>query len=211
MNLKPFEIPESYQSYLTKFESDPKDAISKLEAHIEKRNTGAVGYFFLAWLFLKNEQKQEALDAALQAKIRAPGSDFFERLHYYISHPRAFEAWQPTSAKKAIANEIEGETSHPIHNLDSLINKLSDVESKRIKLKENQEDDQDLSEKSSDVDDIVTETLAVIHEKQNNYLAAISTYRRLIESHPKRKKHYEKEIERIERLKSKKSDDSDSV
>jgi tetratricopeptide (TPR) repeat protein len=208
MNLKPFEIPESYQSYLTKFETDPKEAISRLEAHIEKRNTGAVGYFFLAWLFLKNQQKQEALNAALQAKIRAPGSDFFERLHYYISHPRAFDAWQPTPLKRVTPKEVEDEATHPIQNLDSLINKLSDAENKRIKLKENEEDDQDLSEKSSDVDDIVTETLAVIHEKQSNYIAAIATYKKLIKSHPKRSDHYEKEIRRIQRLKTKKTNDS---
>jgi tetratricopeptide (TPR) repeat protein len=206
--LKPFEIPESYQSYLTKFETDPKEAISRLEAHIEKRNTGAVGYFFLAWLYLKNEQKQEALDAALQAKIRAPGSDFFERLHYYISHPKAFDAWQPTPVNRTgLHREREDEPSHPIHNLDSLINKLSDAENSRIKLKEKEEEGQDLSEKSSDVDDIVTETLAVIHEKQKNFLAAIDTYKKLIKNHPKRQDHYKKEIKRIQKLKEDHSED----
>jgi len=208
MEIKPFEIPESYQSYLTKFESSPDEAISRLEAHIEKRNTGAVGYFFLAWLLLKNEQKQEALDAALQAKIRAPGSDFFERLHYFISHPQAFDAWQPAPSKRVTRKEDESETSHPIQNLDSLINKLSDAENKRIKLKESEKDDQDLSEKSADVDDIVTETLAVIHEKQKNYLGAIATYKKLIKSHPKRSDHYKKEIKRIQNLKTKQSNDS---
>lgn len=208
MELEPFEIPDSYQSYLTTFESNPTEAITKLEAHIEKRNTGAVGYFFLAWLFLKNQQKEEALDAALQAKIRAPGSEFFDRLHYYISHPQAFEAWQPTSFKKNPPVDSEDTASHPIHDIDSLINKLSDTENKRIKLKESQENDEDLSENSSDVDDIVTETLAVIHEKQKNYLAAISTYKKLIKSHPKRENHYQKEIKRIQHLKSNSTDDT---
>jgi len=202
MDLKPFEIPESYQSYLTKFESDPEEAISRLTTHIEKRSTGAVGYFFLAWLLLKNNQKQEALDAALQAKMRAPGSDFFERLHYFVSHPSAFDAWQPAGTKKYIQKESEGETSHPIKDLDSLIHKLSDAENKRIKLKESEQEDQDLSENSSDVDDIVTETLAVIHEKQKNYLAAIATYKKLIKSHPKRTDHYNKEINRLQKIKT---------
>jgi len=202
MDLKPFEIPESYQSYLTKFESDPEEAISRLTTHIEKRSTGAVGYFFLAWLLLKNNQKQEALDAALQAKMRAPGSDFFERLHYFVSHPSAFDAWQPAATKKYIQKESEGETSHPIKDLDSLIHKLSDAENKRIKLKESEQEDQDLSENSSDVDDIVTETLAVIHEKQKNYLAAIATYKKLIKSHPKRTDHYNKEINRLQKIKT---------
>lgn len=206
MDIKPFEIPESYQSYLAKFETNPDEAISRLEAHIEKRNTGAVGYFFLAWLLLKNEQKQDALDAALQAKIRAPGSDFFERLHYYISHPQAFDAWQPGPPKQVTQNVNMSETSHPIQNLDSLINKLSETENKRIKLNESEQEDQDLSEKSSDVDDIVTETLAVIHEKQKNYLAAIATYKKLIKSHPKRTDHYKKEIKRLQKLKKQHSD-----
>lgn len=208
MDLKPFEIPESYQSYLTKFESDPEEAISRLTTHIEKRSTGAVGYFFLAWLLLKNNQKQEALDAALQAKMRAPGSDFFERLHYFVSHPSAFDAWQPAAPKKYTQKESEGETSHPIKDLDSLIHKLSEAENKRIKLKESEQEDQDLSENSSDVDDIVTETLAVIHEKQKNYLAAIATYKKLIKSHPKRTDHYNKEINRLQKIKTQQAGNS---
>lgn len=208
MDLKTFEIPESYHSYLTKFESDPVEAIDRLENHIEKRNTGAVGYFFLSWLLWKNGQKDEALEAALQAKIRAPGSDFFERLHYYISHPRAFEAWQPSPNKKSVRESGEDELTHPIHNLDSLINKLTDAENKRIKLKQDDEEDPDLSVKSSDVDDIVTETLAVIHEKQGNYLAAISTYKKLMKNHPKRSDHYNKEINRIERIREQQSGDN---
>ncbi len=208
MDLKPYEIPESYKSYLAKFEKNPAEAISRLEGHIEKRNTGAVGYFFLAWLLLKNDQKQEALNAALQAKIRAPGSNFFEKLHYFISHPQTFDAWQPNPQKKYPQKERENEISRPIQNLDSLINKLSKAENKRIKLKESEQKDHDLSEKSSEVDDIVTETLAIIHEKQKNYIAAITTYKKLIKSHPKKSDHYNKEIERLKKLKNQQADDS---
>lgn len=63
-----------------------------------------------------------------------------------------------------------------------------------------EDDKRDLSEKSTDVDDIVTETLAVIHEKQSNYPAAIQTYERLKEANPSKEEYYSKQIKRLSGL-----------
>ncbi len=201
MELESYQIPQSYQSYLETFETDPQHAISRLEARVEKRNAGAIGYFFLAWLYYKNNDQEKALEAAWQAKVRAPGSRFMERLHYFLAHPHAFDAWEPKKNRKEFRRDIRHfEPSHTIHDLDSLITKLSSLESKRIKL-DNADDESnqdDLSEKSSDVDDIVTETLAVIHEKQNNLESAISTYRRLIQINPSKEEHFQKQIDRLQ-------------
>lgn len=197
MELESYQIPTSYQGYLETFEKDPELAIERLENHVEKRNTGAVGYFFLAWLYLKNQQLDKAQEAALQAKILAPGSRFFENLHYFIAHPQHFDAWKPPQKRITFKRDLSSETSHPIHNLDSLISKLASAESKRIKINPEGEPESDLSERSSNVDDIVTETLAVIHEKQGNYSAAISTYKKLKEMNPHREEHYDKTIKRL--------------
>lgn len=199
MELQPNQIPKSYQSYLETFEENPEAAIERLKNRVEKRNAGAVGYFFLAWLYLKNGDKENALEASIQAKIMAPGSRLMSRLHYYISHPRSFDAWEPTKRRTSFNRDQHSyDHSHPIHDLDGLISKLSSVESKRIKPNmDAEEDKRDLSEKSSDVDDIVTETLAVIHEKQKNYPAAITTYERLKNVNESKSDYFDEQIARL--------------
>lgn len=201
MELQPYQIPKSYQSYLETFDQDPETAIVRLKNHVEKRNAGAVGYFFLAWLYLKNGDKEKALESSIQAKIMAPGSRLMCRLHYYISHPQSFNAWEPTKNRKSFKrNHHSFDHSHPIQDLDGLIAKLSSVESRRIKPGiEADEDKRDLSENSSDVDDIVTETLAVIHEKQKNYPAAISTYERLKNVNESKSEYFNEQISRLKK------------
>lgn len=198
MELETYQIPESYQSYLETFQTDPEHAIQRLKTRIEKRNPGAIGYFFLAWLYFKNNDRENALEAAWHAKVRAPGSRFMERLHYYITHPHAFDAWEPKKTRREFRREVHHyDQSHHIENLDSLITKLSSVESSRFKPDLSDHEQKDLSKKSSDVDDIVTETLAIIHEKQENLELAINTYQRLIKANPLKEDHYQSQIERL--------------
>lgn len=194
--------PTSFQIYLDQFETDPDKTIKKLEQHVIKRNTGAVGYFYLAWLCHKKGDRKKAIEHAWTAKVCAPGSPLMERLHYFLSHPDSFDAWKPDQKNKYYKKEYNsGDRSHPISDLDSLINKLSAVESKRIKLSE--EDlkngvDEDLSKHSTEVDDIVTETLAGIHEKQKNFKAAIETYKQLRKSNPAKREHFDEQIFRLQ-------------
>ncbi|TVR16010.1 MAG: hypothetical protein EA391_09030 [Balneolaceae bacterium] len=212
MKLEYYQIPESYQSYLEKFETNPKEAIERLQVRVEKRNAGAIGYFFLAWLHYQNSDKENAIEAAWQAKVRAPGSKFMERLHYFLSHPKSFDAWVPEKKQAEFKRSIySAEQAHPISDLDSLITKLSSVERKRIHPSEMEDDKRDLSEKSADVDDIVTETLAVIHEKQSNYSAAIQTYERLKEANPSKEEYYSKQIKRLSDLLGNKDSDDDII
>lgn len=204
--------PASFQIYLDQFESDPDKTIEKLEQHVVKRNTGAVGYFYLAWLCHKNGNRTKAIEHAWTAKVYAPGSPLMERLHYFLSHPNSFDAWKPDQKVKHFKKEYNtGDRSHPISDLDSLINKLSAVESKRIKLSEEdlkKDVDEDLSKYSTEVDDIVTETLAGIHEKQKNFKAAIETYKQLRKSNPAKREHFDEQIFRLQQLiaESKKKD-----
>lgn len=195
MQLEVHQIPKSFQGYIDQFETDPDNAITRLENHITKRNTGAVGYFFLAWLCHRNGENKKAIRTALHAKMLAPGSKLMERLHYLLAHPRSFNAWEPQPIQKHFRRENHDfDTAHPIQDLDMLIARLSSVDRKRIKPEMSDEDFQDLSEQSSQVDDIVTETLAVIYEKQNNYLSAIDTYKKLRSINTSKKDHYDEQI-----------------
>ncbi len=202
MELESYQIPESYKSYIEKFETDPEDAINRLKNHVEKRSAGAIGYFFLAWLYLKNGDRDRAIDAAWHAKVRAPGSRFIERLHYFISHPKSFEAWVPEKNhmdQKRIIEEFD--RPHPISDLDSLITRLASIETRRLQpVLTDESDHPDLSKESENIDDIVTETLAVILEKQKNYPAAISAYHRLKEKNSSRAAHFEEQISRLKQL-----------
>ncbi|MEX0648707.1 MAG: hypothetical protein WEA56_14415 [Balneolaceae bacterium] len=200
MKLEPYLIPKSFQSYFEQFEEEPDTAIQRLENHVEKRNTGAVGYFFLAWLHHKHGNNQKAIQAAWQAKVQAPGSKLMDQLHYYLVHPKSFDAWKPEFHKETFKRDYHSQDrSHPIQDLDSLIAKLSSVETKRIKPdKADADSGPDLSEPSLEVDDIVTETLAVIYEKQNNYQDAIETFKKLRKTNSSKKDYYDEEIFRLQ-------------
>lgn len=206
MNLPTGPVPESYQIYLDQFDSDPEGTLEKLENHISKRNSGAVGYYILALLSRKAGRPDDALRYALSARILAPGSKFFKRFPFYIQHPDFFDAWIPEqdSSSKTKKASPETGTSLPIRDLDQLITKLSSAESKRIRVQEEgkktAEDPVDLSKRSAQVDDIVTETLALIHEKQGNYEAAINVYKQLRLTKSHNREHYDEQILRLREL-----------
>lgn len=204
MELLTSQVPKSYQIYSDQFESDPDGTIEKLEQHIEKRNIGAVGYYFLAIFCHKAGHISKATNYALSARIHAPGSPVFEKLPYYMQHPDTFDAWVPGSEKSLVKKEVfKTSRSHPIQDLDDLISKLSGVESKRIRFTETKPDDdnkKDLSERSAYVDDIFTETLALIHEKQGNYEDAITVYKQLRKTDPSKQEHFDDQIFRLRRL-----------
>lgn len=205
MELPAGPIPESYQIYLDQFDSDPEGTLTKLENHVSKRNSGAVGYYILAVLSRKAGRSSDAIKYALSAKIMAPGSEFFRRLPYYMQHPDYFDAWVPEAAPQSNGKGTQKpHSTHPIRDLDKLISKLSKAETKRIKISNSVADpDQsvkDLSEYSADVDDIVTETLALIHEKQGNYQAAIHVFKQLRQSNSSNRDHYDEQILRLQDL-----------
>lgn len=203
MNFIPKDIPRSLQPYLEQFQEQPEKAIKRLVKHIEKRGADAVGYYLLAWFFYYSDQRDEAVKAAWKARIFAPGSPAMEELHYYMKHPDHFSAWSPAELQNRVSNKThQKDDAHPILDLDALITKLSNTESKKIQLQENQGEDEelpDLSEYATKVDDIFTETMADIHEKQGNREAAIKTYEELKKIHPDKARHYKKEIKRLQK------------
>ena len=208
MELPAGPLPESYQIYLDQFESDPEGTLSKLENHVTKRNSGAVGYYILAVLSRTAGKTSDAVRFALSAKILAPGSEFFRRLPYYIQHPDYFEAWVPDQSHRSNGGKRNTETpsTHPIRDLDQLISKLSEAETQRIRVPQEGIDPkksvEDLSKRSADVDDIVTETLALIHEKQGNYEAAIKVFKQLRITKSSKRDHYDEQILRLQELMS---------
>lgn len=206
MELPAGPIPESYQIYLDQFDSDPDGTLIKLESHVTKRNCGAVGYYILAVLSRNAGRASDAVRYALSAKIMAPGSEFFRRLPYFIQHPDYFDAWVPDRPAHTNGSKKKQETqsTHPIKDLDQLISKLSEAETQRIHVPKEDIDAEksaeDLSKRSADVDDIVTETLALIHEKQGNYAAAINVFKQLRLAKSSKREHYDEQILRLQEL-----------
>lgn len=194
----PFEIPKSLNSYAEQFEKEPAKAISRLKKQLKKRGPDAVGHFLLAWFFHLRDKNEEAVEQALNARIYAPGSPFFQKLHYYLSHPQIFEAWIPkTSNPPKTRSTVSANNPGPVlNNLDSLIARLSKVESKRIR-PEDLPEGESIEKKPDDVDDIVSETLASIHEKQGKIGAAIDIYKRLRALNPEKSDYYNSEITRL--------------
>jgi len=198
MNAIPAHIPRSLKSYLEQYQRDPEKTIDKLETHLKKRGADAVGFYLLSWFYHYNGNTEQAVESAWKAKIFAPGSPTMEQLHYFMSHPKKFKAWKPfRPTVNSQLDKLSGYKNLPISDLDSLIERLSSVESKRIRLDVTAPEGPDLSEESAKVEDIATETLAVIHEKQGNKSAAIHTYQKLMNRHPDKEKHYKEQIHRL--------------
>lgn len=192
-------IPRSLRSYLEQYGEQPDVTIERLENHLKKRGPDAVGYYLLAWFYHYQNRQSEAVRCAWKAKIFAPGSPVMESFPYYMSHPKKFDAWKPLRFLFPSRTRKQEEKHHPpISDLDSLISKLSSVESAKIRIDPNAEIGPDLSEGSALVEDIVTETLAGIHEKQGNLKAALNTWNRLAEIHPEKKEYCLQQIQRIE-------------
>lgn len=196
----PFDIPDSLASYAEHFEDDPIKATKRLKKQLKKRGPDAVGHFLLVWFYHLKGMDEQAVDEALKARIFAPGSPFFQKLHYYLSHPKAFEAWTPKTTIPSAHKSPEAVSDHgPVLNLDSLIQKLSSIEDKRVSLPKDTTDhaQKERNVAGDNVDDIVSETLAKIHENQGKIDAAIRTYERLKKLRADKKGHYNDQIARL--------------
>ena len=183
MEQLPFNIPQSLNSYIEFFKKDENKAISKLKKQVKKRDPDAVGHFLLAWLHYITQNNKEAIKEALIAKNYAPGSLLMEHLHYFLLHPKQFDAAIPKSKYSEQKRLLQGTRRSPILDLDRLIEMLEAVESHRIQIPMNSDNNmmEDLSEDANKIEDIISETLAKIHQQQGYKKAAIKMYERLIE------------------------------
>lgn len=196
----PFQIPQSLRSYIEQFDSAPDKTLKKLEKHVRKRGFDAVGHFLMAWFYHIKDENQKAIQHALAAKNYAPGSPLMEHLHYFLLHPEKFDAHVPDQKIQSSGNKmLWASRMTPVLDLDRLINLLSEVESTRIQIPEEgaQKDDVDLSEDATQIDDIASETLAVIHEKQGNHKQALCMYEKLMNKNPDKKKQYAQKIKQL--------------
>ncbi len=207
----PFEIPKSLASYAEQYERKPEKTIKRFKKQLQRRGPDAVGYLMLAWFHYQQKDREKAVDYALKAKTLAPGSPFFDKLHYFFSHPQTFDAWRspatnsagfPNRASKDLPGR--GYKFSSSTDLNSLIEKLSKVESKRIQIDADRASGSKVQAfDAQEVDSIVSETLAKVHEEQNNYAAAIHTYQILKMVKKDRADFYDERIAKLEELKSK--------
>ena len=203
----PFNIPPSLNSYLEQYDSAPRKTTARLKKLLHKRGADPIGYFLLGWFYHKQELNKEAVECALKAKSYAPGSPFFEKLHYFFSHPQLFDAWHNTaeSFNSAKSGYNVFTKTGLLLDLDTLIEKLSQVESTRIQFDPNASSDVEdsFSKSLDDAEEIVSETLANIHEQQGKINAAIKAYKRLKVNNKEKEDWYEEQIKRLKKIKKK--------
>lgn len=202
----PFKISRSLSSYAEHFDENPVKATQRLKKQLDKRGPDAVGYFLLAWFYHLRGMREKAVEEALKARIFAPGSSFFQKLHYYLSHPHIFEAWTPgpEASKHTSSSSSALDQRGPVLDLDSLIQRLSEVKSHRIKPKEAFSSDMNSRKedmKGSEADDIVSETLAEIHEKQGKIDIAIRSYQQLKRIKKDKSDYFDEQIGRLKKMK----------
>ena len=201
MDTLPFEIPQSLVSYVEQFESHPQEAIERLEKQLHRRGSDAVGHFLMSWFFFNLGDNEQAISYALKAKTFAPGSPFFEYLHYFLIHPEKFEAWIPADGHRdSNQRPTLNLNVDIIHDLENLIRRLSEAENKKITFDTNESDNNmDLSVDSQSVDNIASETLADIYTNQGKFEEAIKMYHLLISADPSKKSYYENQIKTLEK------------
>lgn len=197
MKTFPFTIPPSLNSYVEQFDADPARMTRKLERHVSRRDPDAVGHFLLAWFHYVVGNQNKAIAEALKAKTYAPGSPLMEHLHYYLLHPEQFNAKIPEISKIGRKVLVQGSRSAQILDLDRLIELLEAVESQRLNYSYEEVSDEDLSQNSSDVTEIISETLARIHEAQGNKKEAIHMYERLVTVNEEKADTYTSKIEEL--------------
>lgn len=192
----PFEFPESLVSYAEQYQQEPEKTINRFKKQLERRGPDAVGSFLLAWFYYQQNEQEEALEYAVKAKTLAPGSPFLEKVHYFFSHPSLFDAW---TVPRTDASEDGIEAFASDSELNSLIEKLSEVESKRIKFDpEADPSGNDQAYDTKEVEGIVSETLAKVHEQQGNNHDAIRVYKMLKKVNNDRSEFYDQRIQQLE-------------
>lgn len=193
----PFSLPESLSSYLNQFPDQPERVLERLRSFLKKRGQDAVGYMLLAWLYFKNGEKDRALTTALQAKRYAPGSPLLEHFHYFLLHPDGFDAEIPDKA--GVNRSAPDSQSEVSFDLEKLINRLSETSGSTIKEPDESplSEEEDLSKKTTQIQDIATQTLASIYERQGKLEEAITIYEQLKINRPERAAEFDEEIKSL--------------
>ena len=192
----PFPLPKSLISYVEQFDKNPEKTIGRFKKQLKRRGPDATGYLVLAWFYYRQNEEKKALDCALKAKNMAPGSPFFNKLPFYFSHPDLFDArYISVSGTDSTKTESASGTS-----LNSLIEKLSGMKTKRIEPDYESDATDNPAYDTKDVDGIVSETLAKIHEQQGNYRDAIRIYQILKRVKKERREFYDKRINELKEL-----------
>jgi tetratricopeptide (TPR) repeat protein len=123
-----------------------------------------------------------------------------EHLHYFLIHPELFDASIPSTRYSSEKKLLHGTRSSPILDLDRLIEMLEAVESQRIQITlDDEAEESDLSEDSTAIEDIISETLAKIHVNQGNTKEAIKMYERLITINEDKAEVYNSEISKLKK------------
>jgi tetratricopeptide (TPR) repeat protein len=200
MKKLPFDIPDSLKSYVITYQESPAKGIANLENYLSKRRIDAVGYFLLAVLYQSAGRANEAIMAASRARTLAPGSKTMEHLHYFLTHPDGFEAWVPDTnpIPKVESKSRKQERSNISIDLETLISKLTNSTTTRIKFNEDdQGDETSFLTDGGEAEELATPTLAIIYEKQGKIDEAIKVYQNLAKARPGEAKKYMSHIERL--------------
>lgn len=200
MKKLPFDIPDSLKSYVITYQESPAKGIANLENYLSKRRIDAVGYFLLAVLYQSAGRAKEAILAASKARTLAPGSKTMEHLHYFLTHPDGFDAWVPDTNPTPLVElkSRKQERSNISIDLETLITKLTNSTTTRIKFNDDdQSDESSFVTDGGEADELATPTLAIIYEKQGKIDEAIKVYQNLIKTRPDDSKKYMTHIERL--------------
>jgi tetratricopeptide (TPR) repeat protein len=210
----PFSLPQSLAGYLDTFQNEPEKTLSKLNKHLSRRGYDAVGTFLLSWFYLQLGERDQAIAHALKAKTYAPGSPFLEYVHYFLVHPGAFTAWKPESIHRDNRSRYISRPKDFLMDLEALIGRLSEVEGRKISMREKAEEkeddsEKDLSDSSKTTKKLASFTLIDIHASQDNFDLALSLLKQMEKNQPSKKEQILKKRDEINAMMQDEDEDED--
>lgn len=179
----PLALPPSLADYPEAFDKNANKTILRLRNHLKKRGTDPLGYFLLAFFYLKAGEQTKALRYANAARNFAFGSSSL----FYAPHFILTGCFPDPELMKRHDSPIEEirQRGFGHFDLDQLIAQLSEKEQARIKMGDLDDEKRDLAQESEQIDDIISETLAQILVNQEKWNEAASMYEQLAKAQPK--------------------------
>jgi hypothetical protein len=165
--------------------------------------------FAAGWmLYLKNLKVTESPDFETVLKSVALRVPDRKRLYQFLFHEKYADERIKDKNKKADKQYDLGELDDGELG-DSLIDRFLSSDAGPIRLEENEEKEEEsvpeneiLESSTSEDDELVTETLAMIYFEQKKYDKALDAFRKLSLKYPEKSVYFATRIEEIEKLKN---------
>ena len=148
-----------------------------MESLLKKRGNDAVANFLLSWMYKEAGNEDASTEIAHSVRCFVSGSPFLSHAYFVLNSGDFPDVHiYDRNQRESFLYEEDQHSTFAVNDLDSLINQLSTAGNIKFSSNDEIDPEADLSEHSTSVDDIVSETLATIALAQGNKQEAARIY-----------------------------------